>query len=490
MLTYARMADGITIYILGDYGPFSRMGKSIGYQITIGQSRFLIDCGAPLFQQIGGHGLKGIKGLIITHCHDDHKRWFSDLTLFNMYALDISSRVCLLTSEDVHDELIKASGPALERSLSEDSKRIVDIPYENYIDYRVLGPRARYRIVAKDEGNGKTSLGIADRNGAPVGPERAKIVINGQTKRPRMLFKDPQYGEWIEPESFYPFSSTVFYEENRNTHVEEKEFTIDAIKAPVWHGIPGIGVVVRTREETLIFSSDTAHNTELWKQLSGKKRVQRLATSKEEFESSSILIGDINDYVERIWSEERYREAVKAFNNAVVVHDISVGNSVVHTNYENLDKTSLKKDRVMLTHGPDKMTSEWILCRAEKTFKVKGDKFFEVVGDRLYPMNADVYHKEAGGYYVGYKNRNGRYAVYEKAGRLSISSEERFDPSAAGKLLYHVDLYEDISGRYFPKREDRDTMYLERKDGKVELVEFTDKGSRGSVVEDQRDRLS
>ncbi len=226
------------------------MGKSIGYQVTIGRSRFLVDCGAPLFQQIGGHGLKGIKGLIITHCHDDHKRWFSDLTLFNMYALDISGRVCLLTSEDVHDELIKASGPALEKSLSEDSKRIVDIPYENYIDYRVLGPRARYRIVKKDEGNGKTSLGIAGRNGAPVGPERAKIVINEQTKRPRMLFKDPQYGEWIEPESFYPFSSTVFYEENRNTHIEEEEFTIDAIKAPVWHGIPGIGVVVRTKEET------------------------------------------------------------------------------------------------------------------------------------------------------------------------------------------------------------------------------------------------
>jgi hypothetical protein len=326
-------------------------------------------------------------------------------------------------------------------------------------------------------------------NGAPVGPERAKIVINEQTKRPRMLFKDPQYGEWIEPESFYPFSSTVFYEENRNTHIEEEEFTIDAIKAPVWHGIPGIGIVVRTREETLIFSSDTAHNTELWKQLSGEKRVQRLAMSKEEFESSSILIGDINDYVERIWSEERYREAVNAFNNAVVVHDISVGNSIVHTNYENLDKTSLKKDRVMLTHGPDKMTSEWILCGAEKTFKVRGDKFFEVVGDSLYPMNADVYHKEAGRYYVGYKNQNGRYTVYEKAGRLSLSSEESFTPAAAGKLLYHVDLYEDISGRYFPKIEDRDTMYLERKDRKVELITFTDEGSGGRVVQNQRDRL-
>lgn len=61
------MSDGITVRILGDYGPFPRMGKSIGYQIIIGQSSYLIDCGAPLFQQIGGHGLKEVRGLIITH---------------------------------------------------------------------------------------------------------------------------------------------------------------------------------------------------------------------------------------------------------------------------------------------------------------------------------------------------------------------------------------------------------------------------------------
>lgn len=76
------MNDGITVKILGDYGPFSRMGKSIGYQIVIGGASYLIDCGAPLFQQIGGHGLKEIRGLIITHCHDDHKRWFTDLALY------------------------------------------------------------------------------------------------------------------------------------------------------------------------------------------------------------------------------------------------------------------------------------------------------------------------------------------------------------------------------------------------------------------------
>ena len=148
------MIDGITVHILGDFGPFSRMGKSIGYQVEIGDFICLLDCGAPLFQQIGGHKLKSINGIIVTHCHDDHKRWFSDLALFNLYAPDVNHRVSLLTSEDVHNDIIKASMSALEKSLSVDSKTVVDIPYETYVRPLTLGPRARFRIVAMDEGNG------------------------------------------------------------------------------------------------------------------------------------------------------------------------------------------------------------------------------------------------------------------------------------------------------------------------------------------------
>jgi ribonuclease BN (tRNA processing enzyme) len=483
------MVDGITVRILGDYGPFSMMGKSIGYQVIIGESSFLLDCGAPLFQQIGGHGLKEIKGLIITHCHDDHKRWFSDLALFNMYAPDVADRVYLLTSEEVHRGLMRASGPALETSLSTNSKSIVDIPYDDYIDYRMLGPRARYRIVSTDEGRGRTSLSVMDTDGNPLGPDRAKIVISEKTKRPRMLFKDPDYGEWVEPESFYPFSSAIFYETDRNPYVDQEGFTIEAIKAPVWHGVTGIGIRIRTEEETLVFSSDTAHDIPLWKDLCEEKKVQRPAMSRREFESSEVIHGDINDYVERIWSRERYREAVDAFTDAVVIHDISSGKSVVHTNYEGLQKTCLKKEHVLLTHSPDKITSEWALCRAEKTFRIKGLRFFEVVGDRLYPMNADVYHKEAGRYYAGYRREGGTYAVYEREGVLRLSSDERFDPAAEGSLLYRVDLYEDVGGRYFPRIEETDAVYRERRDGKVELIRFTGEGSTGTVLEDQRDRL-
>jgi predicted transcriptional regulator len=479
------MTNEIILRILGDVGPFSRMGKSIGYQITIGKSSYLLDCGAPLFQQMGGHELKEIKGLIVTHCHDDHKRWFTDLALFNLYVPDVTHEVFFLTSEDVKEELINASGPALDRSLSDDSKLIIDISYEDYFNHEILGPRAKYIIVSRDEGNGKTGLYITDREGNIVGPDTAKIVISQKTKRPRMLFKAPVYGEWIEPESFYPFSSDIFYEKEKNIYKDSEGFTIEAIKAPVWHGIPVIGIKIETDKETLIFSSDTVNDINLWKELYTEKRTQRLNMSKKEFESANVIYGDINDYIERVWSEERYREATNAFNHGIVIHDVSVDSSV-HTDYRGLKNTLLKKDKVILTHSPDKITSEWPLCDTEKRFKIKGKRFFEIVDDKLYPMNADIYYKEAGRYWVGYRNDNGKYIVYEKNGLLKFSSKE--DPSM-GKLLYKVDLYEDISGKYFPNLEDKNKMYLKGKDGKTYLIEFTEEGSTGKIIENYRDRL-
>ena len=480
------MTDGITVRILGDFGPFSRMGKSIAYRVTIGESTFLIDCGAPLFQQIGTQGLKEIKGLIITHCHDDHKRWFTDLALFGMYECDSNHKVFFLTSEDIHDELIKASGPALNRSLSNDSKNIIDIACEEYIDYRIMGPAAKYRIVSVDEGRGRTALYITDRRGNVVGPDIAKIIISRKTKRPRMLFHDPHYREWVEPESFYPFSSSVFYEEDRNNYIGPEGFAIEAIKAPVWHGIPCIGIKITTGEETLVFSSDTVHDKDLWKQLYTEKRSQQLRMSKKEFESAAVIYGDINDYIERVWSEERYREAGNVFNDAIVIHDVSAGNSIVHTDYEKLNNTFLEKNKVLLTHSLDRMTSEWALCDTGKSFRIKGENFFEIAGDELYPMNADIYYKEAGRYYVGYRNEKGRYTVYEKNGLLGLSEGEG---AGTGKPLYRVDMYEDISGKYFPKIEEKDAVYMERGDGRTELVRFTEHGSRGEIVDNHRGGL-
>jgi ribonuclease BN (tRNA processing enzyme) len=478
------MKDGITVRILGDSGPFSKLGKSIGYQITVGQSTYLFDCGATLFQQIGGDSLKNIKGIIISHCHDDHKRWFTDLAIFNRYAKDITSKVHLLTSEDVNSELFTMAQPALDRTLSDDSLTVIDVPYEKYVDYTMLGPAAKYRIVSRDEGKGRSRLFIADTEGNVLGPERAKIVISDKTQRPRMLFKDPGYGEWVEPESFYTSSSNVFYQEDKNIFTDPEGFTIEAVKAPVWHGLPNIGIRIKTDNETLVFSSDTVHNTELWKQLCDEKREQNLGMSRMEFETASVIYGDINDYIERTWSEERYEEALMSFTSAVVIHDVSIRDSVVHTSYDALKNTTLNKETTILTHSPDRITSEWVLSAMEKKFRIKKDNFYEMSGDELCRMNADVYHKENGKYFAGYRNDHGKYLVYEKEGMLYLSKEDV--PGG----LYRIDLYQDISGKYFPKIEDDNKVYRERKDGQVELVETTEIGSNGRIVQDCRGRLS
>ena len=242
------MSNGITLKVLGDYGPFSREGKSIGYRVNIGESSYLVDCGSPLFNQIGGHGLKDIKGLFITHCHDDHKRWFTDLALFYMYAPDLSHKLTLYTTDIINDELKCSSGPALENSLSICRKKIVDIPYENYIDFQRIGPCARYKIVSRDEGSGKATLYVMGREGNVAGPDISKIVISTKTGKPRMLFKDPVCGEWVEPESFYSFSAEAFYEKEQNIYSDPEGFTIEAVKAVSELFCPVAGEVVEVNQ--------------------------------------------------------------------------------------------------------------------------------------------------------------------------------------------------------------------------------------------------
>ena len=479
--------DGILVRVLGDYGPFSAMGKSVGYQISIGDSSFLVDCGSPLFQQIGGHGLKAIRGLIITHCHDDHKRWLTDLALFNLYAPDVKHKLPVFTSEIINEGLRISSGPALYTSLDGESKRVVDLSYDDYIDFHALGPEAKYRIVTQDSSDGGSRLAVVDEQGAVVAPGKAKIVISAKNGTARLLFKDPEYGEWVEPEQFYPFSSPIFYEENLNIFNDPNGFTIEAINAPVWHGVPSIGVRFRTATESLVFSGDTAHDLELWQALYSEKRPQRLGCSYDEFEVASVLYGDINDYIERAWSRERYDEALAAFEDAIVIHDIATRRSVVHSDYRRLDHTSLKKENTILTHSPDKMTSEWPLSRAEKLFLIRGRTFCEVVNNTYCPMNAAVYDKREGKYYVGYRNPNGAATVYENDGILNLGGEWEWEN---GTELYHVDLYEDVGGKYFPKLPDDRSSYKERPDGRVELVTYDEDGSRGTVMEDLRGRLT
>jgi hypothetical protein len=133
------------------------------------------------------------------------------------------------------------------------------------------------------------------------------------------------------------------------------------------------------------------------------------------------------------------------------------------------------------------MTSEWALSEAGKIFVVRAGAFYEKVGDRLWPLDADVFHKEAGKFYVGYRNPDGAGMVCASDGIVILGGEREWEQ---GSLLYRVDLYEDVGGRYFPKLPDDGSKYMERLDGRVELVRVTAEGSTGTIVEDQRGKLS
>jgi len=64
------------------------------------------------------------------------------------------------------------------------------------------------------------------------------------------------------------------------------------------------------------------------------------------------------------------------------------------------------------------------------------------------------------------------------------------DATSAGGPLFKVDLYEDISGGYYPALDEANAEYFKRSDGKVELLKFNDRGSTGIIVEDHRPRLA
>jgi len=480
------MAEGITVRILGDSGPFSRMGKSISYLLEIGESQLLIDCGAPMFQLIGGRAMKNIRGLFVTHCHDDHKRWFTDMALFYRYAPDYSEPLTLLTTDEVQEELERASGPSLDISLSPDARHIVDLPVNDYYQRIPVGPRARYRIVDPRATGG--DLAVIGLDGNPVDREVAKVVVNPVTGRARLLFRDPATAAWVEPAAYYAFSDPAFYEEDTRPYRDPEGFTVEAINAPVWHGLPTVGLKVRHGDEILVFPSDTNHDLELWQQLVDDRRTPCHGMDADAFAQAGVIVGDINDFVERTWSELRYSEAVATFNEGVSIHDVSGPRSVVHTGYDQLGRTALDPARTLLTHSPDRMTSQWVLSKVDKTFCILNSRIHEVVDDTLWPMCADFYHKERGRYFIAFRDPDGSYLVQDKSGMLYLSESE--EPNR-GDVVCRVSVYEDVGGQYLPLLDEAaGQTYRHRDDGRVERVETRADGSTGTVVVDQRPEIT
>ena len=477
------MKSDIIFHVIGNTSPFSLMGESSGYLIIVHESHYLLECGAPVFPSLGFQGIERLKGIFASHSHEDHRRWFTDIALFMFYDSKLNKKIRLISSEQILEEFHKNSKGALERSLSPDSRRIIDIPYSKMVDQVIIGPRSKYFISLETEDNGQFSYKVRDRKGNLIGPDRAKIFINPAANRPRLLYRDDETGLWVEPESYYPFSSTVFYEENKNVFIdEEAELSVEAVKSPVWHGVPTIAFRFKTPRNTLFYSADTVYKPTLWKELSETRRQQKFETiTREDFEQRSVIYGDINDFIEMTWSRERYEAALSAYKDAVVIHDVARKESVVHTDYPDIANAKIKD--LILTHSPDNLASWRPILRSGKRLVLSEGKVYEWVKGRLHPLDADIYIKHFSGHYVGYKTPEGPFKVIEEDGLLGVVQA---DGPETG--LMRVQLYQDIEGEYFPLLLPSNKFYRLRPDGLVEEVTYDRDTSKGHVVHSHRGR--
>lgn len=480
--------EKLRIDIIGDSGPFSRYGLSISYRLRYGPAEYLIDCGAPIFEKTGWEGVGRLRGIVVTHSHDDHGRWFTDIALFKKYLERRNEKVRLITSEGIHDEFLKNSRGALERTLSADSRQVEEMPYEEFVEQRLLGPRARYRIALYPVTPETFAWRVVDLKGAIVPPSRAKVVVNHREKanRPRLLFRDEETGEWVEPESYYTFSDASFYESVENPYVDaETGLTFLPLKASVWHGPPTIGVDVRAGADRILFSSDTVYDLALWESLHKDKRPQKLPLSRDAFERAHVVYGNINHMIERTWSRRRFEEAIHTYDDAVVIHDVSGLNSIVHTEYPKVPRD--RAAYLLLTHAPDRFVSEFPLAVSGKTFVLDGKRVVEEVGGKRFELKADVYVKDFDTPKVGFRSERGPFQVVENKGMLSLAPAGK---NADGRAVMRVDLYADIQGRYLPLLKNASQHYQARADGAMERVTVTPKGSRGVVVRSIRDRVA
>jgi ribonuclease BN (tRNA processing enzyme) len=485
--------DGIHVEVFGDSSLFTRVGKGVSYLVRAEGAEYLLDCGATPFHSLGHEGLKRLRGILATHSHEDHRRWFTDLVLYLHYHPDLPERIKLITSEAIHEEYEKNSKGALERSLSPDSRRVVDVPYSDFVEKVLLGPRAKFRVESRPVcgGEGRVWRVVETATGGIVPPDRAKVFVNPAANRPRMLMRDSSTGEWIEPESYYPFSSTAFYEADRNDLVDEETgLRFRASKAPTWHGPPTIGILIERGDERLAFSSDTVYDPELWRELSQAKLPLPPEAEASGFAGAYVVEGNINDYIERTWSPERYDEAMRTYDGAIVVHDADFERSVVHTSHSKL-KPDADWRRLILTHTPDGFASLYPVTYSGKRYLLRGQEIFEEVDGQALPMDAELHFKAHDDtLIVGYRSDSGAGRLWETPRGLGVEIGHDRPPAEGAKLLGRFELFVDIEGCYFPADPflDGSGRYRARSDGKHEFVVETPEGSTGKVVKSCRGR--
>ena len=173
---------------------------------------------------------------------------------------------------------------------------------------------------------------------------------------------------------------------------------------------------------------------------------------------------------------------MSAYEGSVVIHDVARKNSVVHTDYPDIENAPI--DNLIFTHNPDNLTAWRPILTSGKRLVLRDGKVYESVKGKLYSFDADVYVHHFSSDLVGYETKNGAFKVIENDSLLGIVNAD--DPE---KGLMRVDLFQDIRSGYFPILTDPNKYYYPRPDGKVEEVTFDENSSTGKVVENIRDRI-
>jgi hypothetical protein len=271
---------------------------------------------------------------------------------------------------------------------------------------------------------------------------------------------------------------------------EETGLRFVAVKAPTWHGPPAIGVLIERGDERVAFSSDTVYDTDLWGRLAETRHDLPPEARTPAFEEAHVVEGDINDFIERMWSRERYDEALRAYEGAVVIHDADFERSVVHTSHSKFTPDSDWK-RLVLTHTPDGFASHYPMTYTGKRYLLQGGDIYEEVDGRAMPLDADLHFKTAdGSLIVGYRNDSGEGRLWETDRGLAVETGHDRPPASDARYVGRYELYFDLEGCYFPAGpvlEGRGA-YRKRSDGRAELVIEAPEGSSGRIVESLRGR--
>jgi glyoxylase-like metal-dependent hydrolase (beta-lactamase superfamily II) len=402
----------ITVDILGDAPLFSVQGKGFAYRVSCGGSAYLVDCGANIFNALTADELFALDGIFITHVHSDHVRYLADLAFYLQFSAKRPKSVRLIASERVHAQLRESLAGAMDLTLNKDRRSIRQMRYDEFFDCVLVGPEPLYVIEPPSPHRLFSVPTVRRTSGGYVPPHKAKVCIHPYTERQSILFYDNKTKCWVDPECFYDFSSTAYYEKDqRDYHDESAGLRVSAVKKGVWHGMNATGYLFQRGETRVLFTGDTVADYDLWRRLATEK-IGLQGMKSERFLKSRLIGDDPVNFIERVWSPDRIEGLDELYGNTATFHECGGGEQVVHTDYMQLEKfwrqavgDKAAGSSLALVHTPARLVSRFPIAMPGQRYVVEGGRFVN-------PERADYYIKEENSLRLANEDARGKHCIY------------------------------------------------------------------------------